>query len=116
LTAREDCEPARDRRIARSPRQSAPPLPSADGSSGLSDDHRRCLALGGKGFLLGDGRLSYGRLSYGRETIVETYYTAQLYRGVFAAAELQLIACPGYNRDGDRGPAAVGSLRLRLEL
>lgn len=78
-------------------------------TSGLSDDHRRYLALGGKGFLLGDGRLRYGR-----ETLVETYYTAQLHRGAFAAADVQLIARPGYNRN--RGPVAVGSLRLHLEL
>ena len=78
-------------------------------SSGLSDDHRRYLALGGKGFLLGDGRLRYGR-----ETLVEAYYTARLHRGTFVAADLQLIARPGYNRD--RGPITVGSLRLHLEL
>jgi high affinity Mn2+ porin len=78
-------------------------------SSGLSDDHRRYLALGGKGFLLGDGRLRYGR-----ETIVETYYTARLHRGTSVAADLQLVARPGYNRD--RGPITVGSLRLHLEL
>lgn len=67
------------------------------------------LTLGGKGFLLGDGRLRYGR-----ETIVETYYTAQVHHGTFVAADLQLIARPGYNRD--RGPITVGSLRLHLEL
>ena len=78
-------------------------------SSGLADDHRRYLALGGKGFLLGDGRLRYGR-----ETLVETYYTARVHRGLFAAADLQLIARPGYNRD--RGPIAIGSLRLHAEL
>jgi carbohydrate-selective porin OprB len=78
-------------------------------SSGLSDDHRRYLALGGKGFLLGDGRLRYGR-----ETLLEAYYTAQLHRGASVATDLQLVARPGYNRD--RGPVAVGSLRLHLEL
>src|SRR5262249_12006834 len=72
-------------------------------SNGLSDDHRRYLALGGKGCL-----------RYGRETIVEPYYTAELHRGVSAAADVQLVARPGYNRD--RGPIAVGSLRVHLEL
>src|SRR5712692_10601148 len=37
----------------------------------ISGDHRRYLALGGRGFLLGDGRLNYGR-----EVIFEGYYTA----------------------------------------
>ena len=78
-------------------------------SSGLSDGHRRYLALGGKGFLLGDGRLRYGR-----ETLAEAYYTARLHRGVSVAADLQLVGRPGYNRD--RGPVAVGGLRLHLEL
>lgn len=78
-------------------------------SSGLADDHRRYLALGGHGFLLGDGHLRYGR-----ETLVEAYYTALVHRGITAAADIQLIARPGYNRD--RGPVAVGSLRIHAEL
>jgi hypothetical protein len=71
--------------------------------------HRTYLALGGKGFLLGDGMLHYGR-----EDIVETYYTARAYRGVSPSLDVQLIERPGYNRD--RGPVAVGSLRLHLDL
>jgi len=78
-------------------------------TSGLAADHRRYLALGGKGFLLGDGRLRYGR-----EAIVETYYAARAARGVFISGDMQLIVDPGYNRD--RGPVAIGSLRLHLEL
>jgi hypothetical protein len=30
-------------------------------SNALSGDHRRYLALGGKGFIIGDGALNYGR-------------------------------------------------------
>ena len=74
----------------------------------ISGDHRRYLELGGKGFLLGDGFLTYGR-----EEIVESYYTARLIRGVFASVDLQHITHPGYNRD--RGPVWVPSLRLHLE-
>ncbi len=40
-------------------------------SNGLSAPHREYLALGGLGFLLGDGTLRYGR-----EDILKTYYTA----------------------------------------
>ena len=47
-------------------------------SNGISRDHQEYLALGGLGFLLGDGRLNYGR-----ENIVETYYTFHAWRGVF---------------------------------
>ena len=78
-------------------------------TNGISDAHRTYLQLGGKGFLLGDGTRHYGR-----EDIFETYYTLKAYRGVFPAADLQLISHPGYNTD--RGPVAVGSLRLHIEI
>ncbi len=78
-------------------------------ANGLSAVHREYLALGGQGFLLGDGRLNYGR-----ENIFEAYYTAHLWRGVFASLDLQHISNPGYNRD--RGPVWVPALRLHFDL
>jgi high affinity Mn2+ porin len=77
-------------------------------SNGISRDHQQYLALGGLGFLLGDGRLNYGR-----ENIVETYYTLHAWRGVYPSFGFQYVANPGYNRD--RGPVLVPSLRLHLE-
>ena len=77
-------------------------------SNGLSTPHRDYLALGGLGFLLGDGTLRYGR-----ENILETYYTAHLWRGLSASGGLQYIDHPGYNRD--RGPVLVGMLRLHAD-
>jgi hypothetical protein len=77
-------------------------------SNGISRDHQEYLALGGLGFLLGDGRLNYGR-----ENIVETYYTLHLWRGIYPSFGLQHINNPGYNRD--RGPVLVPSLRLHVE-
>ena len=77
-------------------------------NNGISRDHRRYLQLGGKGFLLGDGGLTYGR-----EEIVESYYTARLIRGVFVSLDIQHITHPGYNRD--RGPVFVPGARLHLE-
>ena len=77
-------------------------------SNGISGDHRTYLGLGGLGFLLGDGKLSYGR-----ERIIETYYTIHLWRGIYPAFDFQYIANPGYNRD--RGPVWVPGLRLHLE-
>ena len=77
-------------------------------SNAISKDHQTYLADGGNGFLLGDGRLNYGR-----ENIVESYYTAHLWRGIYAAPGLQHIVNPGYNRD--RGPVLVPSFRLHLE-
>jgi high affinity Mn2+ porin len=77
-------------------------------SNGISRDHQQYLALGGVGFLLGDGRLNYGR-----ENIVETYYTAHLWRGFYSSFDFQYVSNPGYNRD--RGPVVVPSLRLHVE-
>jgi high affinity Mn2+ porin len=77
-------------------------------SNAISRDHQTYLALGGLGFLLGDGRLNYGR-----ENIEEAYYTLHLWRGVYPSLDLQHIDNPGYNRD--RGPVFVPSLRLHVE-
>ena len=71
-------------------------------------DHQIHLADGGLGFLLGDGALRYGR-----EDIVEAYYTAHVWRGIYVAPDLQHINNPGYNQD--RGPVPVGSFRLHVE-
>ena len=77
-------------------------------SNGISAVHQKYLALGGHGFLLGDGALTYGR-----ENIFEAYYTAHLWRGIFAGPDLQHITNPGYNRV--RGPVWVPGLRIHLD-
>jgi high affinity Mn2+ porin len=77
-------------------------------ANGLSADHRRYLALGGLGFILGDGGLRYGL-----EKIFETYYTLHLWRGISVAADYQHVVDPGYNRD--RGPTSVVSFRIHVE-
>lgn len=77
-------------------------------SNGISRDHQEYLALGGSGFLLGDGRLNYGR-----ENILETYYTLHVWRGIYPSFGLQHINNPGYNRD--RGPVLVPTLRFHVE-
>jgi hypothetical protein len=77
-------------------------------SNGISGDHADYLAAGGLGFLLGDGYLKYAR-----ETIVEHYYNAHVWRGLSFAEDIQFIANPGYN--SDRGPVWVFSLRGHLE-
>jgi len=78
-------------------------------TNGISGDHQEYLKLGGLGFLLGDGTLTYGR-----ENIFEGYYNAHFWRGIYGAIDLQHIANPGYNRD--RGPVLVPALRLHIEL
>jgi hypothetical protein len=77
-------------------------------SNAIKADHQRYLALGGLGFLLGDGRLNYGR-----ENIVEGYYTWHAWRGMFYSLDVQHLSDPGYNRD--RGPIWVGSIRAHAD-
>ena len=77
-------------------------------SNGISRPHQEYLALGGIGFLLGDGRLRYGR-----ETILEAYYTLHLWRGFYPAVGVQHINNPGYNQA--RGPVVVPTLRAHVE-
>ncbi len=77
-------------------------------SNAISRDHQNYLADGGYGFLIGDGALNYGR-----ENILETYYTAHLWRGIYVAPGLQHVNNPGYNRD--RGPVLIPSFRLHAE-
>ena len=77
-------------------------------SNAISRDHSEYLKLGGLGFLLGDGNLNYGR-----EDIIEAYYNAKVWHGVYASFDLQRVWDPGYNRD--RGPVLVGAIRLHLE-
>ena len=78
-------------------------------TNGISGDHQEYLKLGGLGFLLGDGNLTYGR-----ENIFEGYYNAHFWRGIYGAIDIQHVANPGYNRD--RGPVLVPGLRLHIEL
>ena len=76
--------------------------------NGIVKAHQQYLALGGLGFLLGDGRLTYGP-----EKIVEAFYTAHLWRGFFVSFDLQHINNPGYNKD--RGPVLVPGVRAHID-
>ena len=77
-------------------------------SNAIKRDHQAYLRLGGKGFLLGDGYLTYGR-----ENILEGYYNLHAWRGLYYALDLQYITHPGYNRD--RGPVLVESVRMHVD-
>ncbi|MCF2521737.1 carbohydrate porin [Bradyrhizobium sp. G127] len=76
--------------------------------NGLSNAHRDFLAAGGKGLLIGDGRLNYGN-----ERILETYYAVALSKAFTFTADYQLIVNPAYN--ADRGPVSIFSGRLHGE-
>jgi carbohydrate-selective porin OprB len=77
-------------------------------ANGIVAAHREYLALGGLGFQLGDGGLAYGL-----EKIVEGFYTAHVWRGVFVSYDLQHATNPGYN--AARGPALISSVRLHVD-
>jgi high affinity Mn2+ porin len=77
--------------------------------SGISGVHALYLARGGQDFLIGDGALRYGP-----ERVWESYYSARLVAGFFAALDLQQVTNPAYNRD--RGPVWIPSLRFHWEL
>ena len=75
---------------------------------GISGVHAQYLAMGGHDFLIGDGHLEYAP-----ETVWETYYSARVYKGVFANFDLQHDANPAYNEQ--RGPVWIPSVRLHIE-
>jgi hypothetical protein len=77
-------------------------------SNAIKKDHQNYLNAGGLGFLLGDGHLNYGR-----ESVLESYYTLHVWRGIYVAPGLQHINNPGYNRD--RGPVVVPTFRAHVE-
>jgi high affinity Mn2+ porin len=77
--------------------------------NGLSRDHADYLRLGGKGFIIGDGKLNYGH-----EKILETYYSIALKHGFVLSPDFQFVVDPAYNRD--RGPVPIGALRLHWEM
>ncbi len=77
-------------------------------SNAIKRDHQEYLKLGGHGFILGDGNLSYGR-----EDILEAYYNAHAWRGLFYAFDTQFIDHPGYNTA--RGPVVVFSVRAHVD-
>lgn len=74
----------------------------------LGNAHADYLGTGGRGFVLGDGRLNRRP-----EIITETYYALQLLSWFAVSIDYQFIDNPGYNRD--RGPVSVVSLRGHLE-
>ncbi|WP_243039804.1 carbohydrate porin [Dyella sedimenti] len=74
----------------------------------LSPAHRDYLALGGNGFVLGDGALHYGH-----EQIIEAYYNFAVFAHLTLSPDFQFIRNPGYNRD--RGPARFAAVRAHVE-
>jgi len=77
--------------------------------SGQSALHRKYLAAGGYGFIIGDGALRYGL-----EILGEAYFRFAITQALSVGVNYQPIFNPGFNRD--RGPIHVFSGRLHVEL
>jgi high affinity Mn2+ porin len=79
--------------------------------SGLSQNHSDYLAAGGKGMVLGDGKLNYAP-----EQVLEFYYSAELKKGfLYLTGTYQLLFNPGYNQDRN-GSTRVFSIRLHARM
>ncbi len=78
-------------------------------SNGIKKDHQVYLARRRERLFC----WAMAGCNYGRENIVESYYTAHVWRGIYIAPGVQHINNPGYNRD--RGPVVVPSLRAHVE-
>lgn len=78
--------------------------------NGLSAPHRNYIAMGGLGFILGDGKLNYKP-----EGIFEIYYSSKpSYLPIWITADYQFCVNPGYN--ADKGPVHIFSIRTHIEL
>ncbi len=77
-------------------------------SNAIKRDHQAYLKLGGLGFILGDGTLSYAR-----EDIIEAYDNVHAWKGLYYALDLQFIDHPGYNQA--RGPVLMESVRMHVD-
>jgi high affinity Mn2+ porin len=78
--------------------------------NGISADRENYLNAGGLGLLIGDGKLPHP----GPEQIIETYYSAAVWKFVHVSLDYQWINHPAYNRD--RGPVSVVAVRLHAQL
>jgi high affinity Mn2+ porin len=81
------------------------------GLNELSTAHANFLASGGRGLMLGDGRLNYAP-----EEFMEVYYSLQVPRvkNLFLTPDFQYVVNPGFN--ADRGPVPIFAARLHYEL
>jgi len=78
--------------------------------SGISAIHRKYLAAGGYGFIIGDGALR----RYGLEVLGEIYYRFALTHEMSLGVNYQPVFNPAYNRD--RGPIHIFTGRFHVAL
>jgi high affinity Mn2+ porin len=77
--------------------------------NGISASQISYLQQGGMTAFIGDGALSYRT-----EQILETYYSAKVYKDLYITADYQRIANPAYN--SARGPVNFFGIRAHIEM
>ena len=77
--------------------------------NGISASQISYLQQGGLTAFIGDGALSYRT-----EQILETYYSAKVYKDLYITADYQRIANPAYN--SARGPVNFFGIRAHIEM
>jgi len=78
------------------------------GMSWISDSHAKYLAMGGVDGFVGDGYLRQAA-----EGIVEGFYSVNLLKAVWLAADYQFLWNPGFN--ADRGPVHIVGAKIHAE-
>jgi len=78
-------------------------------SNRISGEEIKYLQLGGMTMFIGDTSIAYKP-----EQIVETFYSAQVYKDLYITGNFQRIYNPAYN--SNRGPVNFMGLRLHIEL
>ena len=77
--------------------------------NGISSSQIAYLQQGGMTAFIGDGALSYRN-----EQVLETYYSAKVYRELYLSLDYQRIANPAYN--SARGPLNIFGIRAHIEI
>ncbi len=80
------------------------------GLSWISDIHAKYLSLGGVDGFVGDGQLSRS----GPEGVAEIFYSANILKAIWLAADYQLLWNPGFNADR-AGPVSILGVKVHAE-
>jgi high affinity Mn2+ porin len=78
------------------------------GSAWISQGHADYLSMGGIDGFIGDGALRQGA-----ETIVDVFYSVNLFKALWLTADYQHLTNPGFN--ADRGPVNILNGRVHAE-
>jgi high affinity Mn2+ porin len=78
------------------------------GASWISQIHAEYLAMGGVDGFVGDGHLHQAP-----ESVIEAFYSVNLFKAIWLSADYQHLWNPGFN--SDRGPVNIIGARVHAE-